>query len=432
MNIAIIGTGYVGLVAGACLSDIGNNVINIDCDVEKTEQLKKGIVPIYEPGLSELVKLNIKEKRLSFSTDIADAVKKSSICFIAVGTPTKEDSSVDLKAVYKAAEDIAKAMNEYKIIVNKSTVPVGTIQNIKKIIKQNTKYDFDVVSNPEFLKQGSAIKDFTKPDRIIIGTDSNKAAKIMQQLYSPYLRTTNRIILMDAKSAEMSKYASNCFLAAKISFINEIALLCEKTGADIEMVRRAMATDTRIGDKFLFAGLGWGGSCFPKDIKALIKAGIDNNCEMPVIQAVEIVNKRQRQIFINKILKKYNNNLKNLTCAVWGLSYKPKTSDMREAPSITIINELLSQGVKIKAYDPKALKNAKEIFKNKITYSKTPYEALEGADFMILLTQWREFLHPDFNKMKNLLKTPIIFDGRNLYNPKQLKALGFEYICIGK
>lgn len=432
INITVIGAGYVGLVASACLADMGNRVICVDCNKEKINLLNKGIMPLYEPGLEELVKTNIEAKRLSYSDDINYAVKNSLICIIAVGTPPKEDGSVDLSYVFKAAKDIACVMDGYRVIVDKSTVPVGTSSKIAQIIKENTNFDFDVVSNPEFLKQGNAIDDFLSPDRVIIGVDSKKALKIMQELYSPYFRKENRIIIMDIKSAEMTKYASNAFLAAKISFINEIALLCEKTGADVEMVRRGMGADSRIGNQFLFPGLGYGGSCFPKDVRALIKTGEENNCETGLLKAVEEVNKRQRYKFIDKILKRFNNDIKDKTFALWGLSFKPKTSDLREAPSITIINELLKKGAKIKAYDPKAMQSAKLIFEDKIEYSKTSYDALSGSDALILITEWSEFRRIDINKIKNSLKTPLIFDGRNQYNPKEMKRSGIEYICTGK
>ena len=432
INITVIGAGYVGLVASACLADMGNRVICVDCNKEKINLLNKGIIPLYEPGLEELVKTNIEAKRLSYSDDINYAVKNSLICIIAVGTPPKEDGSVDLSYVFKAAKDIACVMDGYRVIVDKSTVPVGTSSKIAQIIKENTNFDFDVVSNPEFLKQGNAIDDFLSPDRVIIGVDSKKALKIMQELYSPYFRKENRIIIMDIKSAEMTKYASNAFLAAKISFINEIALLCEKTGADVEMVRRGMGADSRIGNQFLFPGLGYGGSCFPKDVRALIKTGEENNCETELLRAVEEVNKKQRYKFIDKILKRFNNDIKDKTFALWGLSFKPKTSDLREAPSITIINELLKKGAKIKAYDPKAMQSAKLIFEDKIEYSKTSYDALSGSDALILITEWSEFRRIDINKIKNSLKTPLIFDGRNQYNPKEMKRNGIEYICTGK
>ena len=431
MKITVIGTGYVGLVAGACLADMGNDVICIDNNPNKIELLKKGIIQIYEPGLEELVKTNLAENRLVLSDDLEMAVKKSDVCFITVGTPQEEDGSADLKYVYEVSESIAKSMNRYKVIVNKSTVPVGTAKKVEEIIKQNTAYPFDVVSNPEFLKQGNAVDDFLHPDRIIIGSNSDKATKIMLDIYSSFCRTGNRVIVMDVKSAEMTKYAANSFLATKISFMNEIANLCEKVGANAEMVRVGISMDSRIGNKFLFPGLGYGGSCFPKDIKALIKTGTENGCDMSIIRAVDKVNKDQRDIFVEKIARRFNGNLTGKTIGVWGLSFKPKTNDMREAPSITIINNLLDMGASIKAFDPKAMDCAKYHFADRIIYSKTAYKALENADCMLLLTEWNEFRHPDFDKIKSVMNSAIIFDGRNLYCSDKLKDIGFEYYNIG-
>ncbi len=432
MRITIIGTGYVGLVAGACLADMGNSVICVDNNLEKITQLKNGIVPIFEPGLEEIIKSNVTEKRLDFTCDIDFAVKKSQVCFIAVGTPQKADGSPDLKYVFEVANAIAKSMNEYKIIVNKSTVPIGTAQKIKELISQNTKHPFDVITNPEFLKQGNAVDDFLHPDRIIIGSDSPRATKVMQEIYSSFFRTGNRIIIMDVKSAEMTKYASNSFLATKISFMNEIANLCEKVGADAELVRVGMSADSRIGNKFLFPGLGYGGSCFPKDVKALIQTGNENNCKMSIIEATDKVNSKQKYLFVEKIKTYFNNDLKDKTVALWGLAFKPKTNDMREAPSIGIIEELLECGAKIQAFDPKAMELAQLIFGDKIKYGANSYEVLKNADCLLLLTEWNEFRHPDFGKIKSLLKTPVIFDGRNQYELKCLKEQGIEYICIGR
>ena len=432
MKITVIGTGYVGLVAGACLADMGNDVICIDNNIEKLKQLEKGIIPIYEPGLDELVKSNVLEKRLTFSSDIDYAVKVSQVCFIAVGTPQGEDGSADLQYVFEVAKSIAKSMNGYKVIVDKSTVPVGTAEKVTEIIKQNTTYPFDVVSNPEFLKQGNAVEDFLRPDRVVIGSNSDDATAIMQEIYSPFFRTGNRVIVMDVKSAEMTKYAANSFLATKISFMNEIANLCEKVGADAEMVRVGITTDSRIGNKFLFPGLGYGGSCFPKDVKALIKTANENDCEMNIIKAADSANKKQRQIFINKITNKFGKDLSGKAFGVWGLAFKPKTNDMREAPAITIINALLDMGAKVKAYDPKAEDSAKFYFKEKIEYTKNSYEALEGADALIILTEWNEFRRPDMERIKGLLKQPVIFDGRNLYEPKRMQEKGFEYYLIGR
>lgn len=431
MNITVIGTGYVGLVAGACLADMGNQVICVDNNLDKLEKLKKGIIPIFEPGLEELVKSNVLEGRLEFSADIESAVKVSEVCFIAVGTPLGEDGSADLQYVFGVAESIAKAMNGYKVIVNKSTVPVGTAEKVTKLIKANTNYPFDVVSNPEFLKQGNAVDDFLSPDRVIIGSNSDKATQIMQEIYAPFFRTGNRIIVMDVKSAEMTKYAANSFLATKISFMNEIANLCEKIGANAEMVRVGISTDNRIGNKFLFPGLGYGGSCFPKDVKALIKTGTEFGCDMSIIKSVDDTNKKQRKLFVDKIVNKFGEDLTGKTFAVWGLAFKPKTNDMREAPAITIINDLLKRGAKILAYDPKAIEEAKFYFQDRITYAKNSYDALTNCDCMLLLTEWNEFRRPDFDKIKTLLKSPVIFDGRNQYNAERLKEKGFEYYQIG-
>lgn len=432
MQITVIGTGYVGLVAGACLADMGNNIICVDNNEDKLKKLENGIIPIYEPGLEELVKSNVSENRLRFTSNIDNAVKESEVCFIAVGTPQGEDGSADLQYVLGVAKEIAKAMNGYKVIVDKSTVPVGTAKQVTELIKQYTKYDFDVVSNPEFLKQGNAVDDFLSPDRVIIGSNSEKATAIMQEIYAPFFRTGNRVIVMDVESAEMTKYASNSFLATKISFMNEIAQLCEKVGANAEMVRVGMSTDSRIGNKFLFPGLGYGGSCFPKDVKALIKTGVDNGVDMNIIKSADETNKLQRKLFIDKIVSRFGENLSDKTFAVWGLAFKPKTDDMREAPAITIINELLNRGAKIQAYDPKAMESAKYHFQNRIIYSKTSYEALKNADALLLLTEWNEFRRPDMDKIKELLKTPVIFDGRNQYNVERITQRGFEYICIGK
>ena len=434
MKICVIGTGYVGLVVGACFAEMGNFVICVDNDEEKLKKLKNGIVPIYEPGLEDLIKFNVGEKRLSFSSDLEMAVKESLICFIAVGTPQGEDGSADMKYVYTVAEQIGKALNGYKVIVDKSTVPVGTAEKVTEIIKNNAKEEFknefDVVSNPEFLKQGAAVEDSLKPDRIVIGSNSERATKIMYELYSSFLRTGNPVITMDVKSAEMTKYAANSFLAVKISYINEIANICEKVGANVDMVRLGMAADRRIGSQFLFPGLGYGGSCFPKDVKALLNTAKENGCEYDILKSADSVNFKQRKLFIEKI-EKYYNNIKGKTFAVWGLAFKPNTNDMREAPSITIINALLEKGAIIKAYDPKAMENAKIIFGDKIVYSNSSYETLENTDALLLLTEWNEFKRPDFNRVADALKDKIIFDGRNIYDRNVLELRGLKYIRIG-
>ena len=434
MQLCIIGTGYVGLITGACLSEMGNYVICVDNDEEKLKKLKNGITPLYEPGLEELILANVSEGRLEFTNDLNYAVKKSIACFIAVGTPSGDDGSCDLSFVLSVANDIGKAMsecNEYKIIVDKSTVPVGTHKLVEEEIKKNYKGEFDVVSNPEFLKQGAAVDDFLKPDRVVIGSESEKAIDIMREIYNPFTRTGNPIIIMDIKSAEMTKYAANAFLATKISFANEMANISEKVGANADLVRIGMSSDKRIGNQFLFHGLGYGGSCFPKDVQALIKTASDFGIDSYLLKATHKVNVNQRKNFVNKILKHYNNDIKNKIFAVWGLAFKPRTNDMRESPAITIINMLLDKGAKIKAYDPKAMETAKIIFGDKIIYSSNSYEALENADALILITEWNEFKRPSFDKIKSKLKEPIIFDGRNQYDKKRMTDRGIKYISLG-
>ena len=432
MKVCVVGTGYVGLVVGTCLAEMGNYVICVDNDENKLNLLRQGIIPIYEPGLEDLINLNVSEKRLQFTSDLKTAVEKSDVCYIAVGTPQLDDGNANLQYVYDVADNIGKFINGYKVIVNKSTVPVGTADIVKEIIAKNSKYPFDIVSNPEFLKQGSAVSDFLKPDRVIVGSDSDKATKIMQELYSPFLRTGNPVIIMDVKSAEMTKYAANSFLAVKISYANEIANICEKVGADAEMVRIGVCSDKRIGSQFMFAGLGYGGSCFPKDVKALIKTAKENDCDYQLLQATDNINYLQRELFVNKIINKFGEDLSGKIFAVWGLSFKPNTNDMREAPSITVINALLERGAKIQAYDPKAFDNAKQYFGDKIEYAKSSYDALKGADALLLLTEWNEFRRPDFDRIKSLLKSPVIIDGRNQYDGKSLILHGFDYMQIGK
>lgn len=431
MHICIVGTGYVGLITGACLAEMGNDVICVDNDKNKLEKLKNGITPLYEPGLEEIITVNVSEGRLSFTDDIDSAVKKSLACFIAVGTPSGEDGSCDLSAVLSVANSIGKSMNEYKVIVDKSTVPVGTHELVEKEIKKHYKNDFDVVSNPEFLKQGEAVDDFLKPDRVVIGANSQRAIDIMQEIYNPFTRTGNPIIIMDIKSAEMTKYAANAFLATKISFANEIANICEKVGADANLVRIGISTDKRIGSQFLFHGLGYGGSCFPKDVQAIIKMASNYGISADILKATHNVNIRQRNIFVEKILDYYKGDIKNKTFAIWGLAFKPRTNDMREAPSITIINTLLENGAKIKAFDPKSMELAETIFEDKIVYSKNSYDVLENADALLLLTEWNEFRRPNFDRVKDLLKEPTIFDGRNQYEMPRMKERGFNYICLG-
>ena len=447
MNICVIGNGYVGLVAGTCFADSGNDVICVDIDAKKIEKLNRGEIPIYEPGLEELVKRNTKEGRLRFTTDLSYGVKESLICFIAVGTPPGGDGSADLKYVLEAARNIAGDMDGYRIIVNKSTVPVGTADKVKAAIqeeldKRSKKYEFDVVSNPEFLKEGAAIDDFMKPDRVIIGTNSAHAAEIMKELYSSFMRKTDRLIMMDVRSAEMTKYAANAMLATKISFINEIANLCELVGADIDNVRKGIGTDSRIGFEFLFPGVGYGGSCFPKDVQAMIRTAGEYGYDMKILKSVEDVNYRQKGVIVDKMLKYFEARgkgqgakgkpLEGNIIGIWGLSFKPRTDDMREAPSITIINRLLDAGAKIKAHDPEAMDEAKKVFGSRIEYMQDNYEVLKGADALVVITEWNEFRRPNFEKMRKLMKTPVIFDGRNIYDPDEMRGMGFTYYGIGR
>ncbi len=432
MKVCVVGTGYVGLVAGTCLAEMGNDVVCVDSNESKIQALRAGQVPIYEPGLEELITSNIQENRLSFTTDLRGAVRDSLICIIAVGTPEAADGSADLSAVFGVAEEIAAAMDGYRVIVTKSTVPVGTAEKIRAVVARTTPHEFAIVSNPEFLKQGAAVDDFLKPDRVVIGADNQRAFDIMRELYAPFLRTGNPIINMDIKSAEMTKYAANAFLATKISFINEMATLCEKVGADIAQVRTGISTDTRIGPQFLFPGLGYGGSCFPKDVKALIKTGRDNGHPMHILEAVDQRNDDQRRLFLDKLLAYFEGDVQGRTFAVWGLAFKPRTDDLREAPSQTIIETLLAKGARIQAFDPKATEVARRIFGDRITYCKKSYEALEGADALLLVTEWNEFRRPDFDKMKRLMKRPLIFDGRNQYEVERMARRGFEYYSVGR
>jgi len=443
MKISVIGTGYVGLVTGTCLAESGNNVICMDIDAGKIERLNAGIVPIYEPGLEELIKRNRTHGRLSFTTDMSRAVKQSDIIFIAVGTPPGEDGSADLKYVIGAAREIGRYLNDYKVVINKSTVPVGTADKVRAAVASKTRQKFDVVSNPEFLKEGAAIEDFMKPDRVVIGTDSPKATALMQDLYAPFVRTGKPILFMDIRSAEMTKYASNAMLATKISFINEMAVICAGLGADIDHVRKGMGFDRRIGFEFLFPGVGYGGSCFPKDVKALVQTADEYGVDAKVLKSVEAVNERQKTILSAMIIRhfadkaartgaKKNKPLEGKTIAVWGLSFKPNTDDMREAPSVVIINSLLRAGAIVKAHDPVAIDEARKIFKNRILYTPDNYETVRGADALAIVTEWGEFRTPDFQKMKKLMKRPVIFDGRNIYNQTELRKLGFTYYGIGR
>jgi UDPglucose 6-dehydrogenase len=434
MEIAIVGSGYVGLVAGACFADTGNDVICVDIDQSKVERLKNGDVPIYEPGLSDLIKRNTKEGRLTFTTSLADAVKASSIIFIAVGTPQDEDGSADLTHVLAVAEGIGKSMNGYKVVVDKSTVPVGTAKLVKNKIMEFSKFEVDVVSNPEFLKEGAAIDDFKKPDRVVVGVDSERAGNVMRELYAPFVRTNKPILVMDVLSAEMTKYAANAMLALRVSFMNEVANLCEKSGADINQVRVGIGTDERIGMSFLFPGCGYGGSCFPKDVQALINTGKQFGMEMSIPIAVEEVNKRQKLSIVKKITNEFGENLSNKTFTIWGLAFKPQTDDTREAPAITIIDELVKRGAKIQAFDPEAVDSFKARVGNipAVKYYQNNYTALEGADALVICTEWSEFRQPNFDKIKKTLKTATIFDGRNLYGRREMGAKGFTYYSIGR
>ena len=443
MKITVIGAGYVGLVTGTCLAESGNDVICMDIDQRKIEMLTDGIIPIYEPGLEELVKRNAAHRRLTFTSDMAQAVKHSDIIFIAVGTPPGENGCADLKYVLNVSKEISKYMNGYKIIVNKSTVPVGTGDKVKSVIAGKTRHTFDVVSNPEFLKEGAAVEDFMKPDRVVIGAESPKATKVMRELYGSFIRKGDRILVMDIKSAEMTKYASNAMLATKISFINEMANVCARLGADIDSVRRGMGYDKRIGFEFLFPGIGYGGSCFPKDVKALIQTAKEQGMDAKILKAVETVNGCQKAILSDMIVNHFTRNmvkgntgngkpLTGKTIAVWGLSFKPRTDDVREAPSLVIINKLLRAGALVKAHDPVAMEKARKVFKNRIMLMSDGYEALQGADALAVTTEWNEFRTPDFHKMKKLMKEAVIFDGRNIYHNGDLKKMGFVYYGIGR
>ncbi|HET9296536.1 MAG TPA: UDP-glucose/GDP-mannose dehydrogenase family protein [Candidatus Binatia bacterium] len=431
MKLSVIGTGYVGLVAGTCFSETGNEVICVDIDEAKIATLQQGKIPIYEPGLEEMVRRNAEEQRLLFTTDVTSAVRNSSIIFIAVGTPQGLNGNANLEYVRNTSKSIAKAMDGFKIIVTKSTVPVGTADQIRQWISEETSHPFAVLSNPEFMKEGAAVEDFMKPDRVVLGGDDAEALEIVKELYEPFLRTGNQILVMDSRSAEMSKYAANAMLATKISFINEVSRLCEYMGADINDVRRAIALDRRIGQHFIFPGVGYGGSCFPKDIRAIISMGGDQE-EMSLMKAVEQVNERQKRVLVEKILRRFGAKLSGKIFAVWGLAFKPRTDDMRDAPAIVVIEALLQMGARIQAFDPEATVEARKIFGDRIVYAARNYDALDGASALLVLTEWNEFRRPDFERIKELLKEPIIFDGRNIYDPVDLKKLGFDYYSIGR
>jgi len=436
MKISIVGTGYVGLVSGTCFAETGIEVTCVDVDETKIENLKKGILPIYEPGLEEILERNVAKERLKFTTDIGSSLKDCEVAFVAVGTPPDEDGSADLQHVLNVARDIGKYMEDYIVIVTKSTVPIGTAEKIRKAVKEeldkrNADIKFDVASNPEFLKEGAAVSDFLKPDRIVIGVDSEKVEEVMKRLYKPFLLNGHPIVFMDVPSAEMTKYTANAMLATKISFMNDIANLCEIVGADVNLVRKGIGSDSRIGNKFIYPGTGYGGSCFPKDVKALIKTAKENNYGLRVLEAVEEVNDDQKSVLVNKVEKYFNNDLKGKTIALWGLSFKPETDDMREAPSLVIIDKLVDAGCKIQAYDPQAMKEAKRILNDKIDFAPEPYEALIDADCLIIVTEWREFRYPNFKVIGKLLKNKAIFDGRNIFEPDEMKEMGYDYFCIG-
>jgi len=434
MKLTVIGTGYVGLVAGACFAESGNDVVGADIDEAKIVRLSAGECPIYEPGLEELLQRNLREKRLSFTTEIAGAVRLSEVVFIAVGTPPGEGGGADLSQVLAVAETTAKNIpaDRKTVVVIKSTVPIGTAGKVRELIARLTRHPFAVVSNPEFLKEGAALDDFRKPDRVVIGSDDPDAAALVEELYAPFVRTGAPVLLMDHVSAEMTKYAANCLLASRISFMNEVANLCQKVGADVEAVRRGIGSDTRIGRSFLFPGLGFGGSCFPKDIEALVHAGREAGAEVQVAAAALEANRRQRTIFIPRIEKHFGGKLKGLRLAVWGLAFKPGTDDVREAPAIYLIEALLARGAKIAAYDPAARRTARAVLGEKVRYTESAYAALEGADALIIATEWSEFRRPDLERMKKLLKTPVVFDGRNLYEPRTMAKRGFAYYSIGR
>lgn len=436
MKIAVVGTGYVGLVTGTCFAEVGLNVVCIDIDQKKIDLLKQGVLPIYEPGLDEMVKRNFDKGRLSFSTQLSEGIQDCEVVFIAVGTPPDEDGSADLKYVLGVAAEIGKYMQDYVVVVTKSTVPVGTAKKVKTAIQlalneRGSQLSFDVASNPEFLKEGAAIEDFMKPDRIVIGVESDRAQEVMSRLYKPFLLNGHPCIFMDIPSAEMTKYAANSMLATKISFMNDIANLCEIMGADVNMVRKGIGSDSRIGHKFIYPGIGYGGSCFPKDVKALIKTASENGYSMQVLKAVEQVNDRQKTVMFDKI-QNHMADLNGKTIALWGLSFKPKTDDMREAPSLVLIDALIKAGAKVRAYDPVAMHEAQRILGNSIAYSDDQYQALEGADALVVVTEWPEFRSPDFDKISKLLRHKAIFDGRNIYEPNDVLGLGFYYDCIGR
>ncbi len=436
VKITVIGSGYVGLVTGACFADMGNHVTCVDVDQSKLTRLRAGEIPIYEPGLEGIVHQAQKMGFMTFTDNLQEALKGCDVAFIAVGTPPNEDGSADLKYVLGVAKQIGEVMEDYLVVVDKSTVPVGIADKVSAQIKASLEargadLDFDVVSNPEFLKEGAAINDFMKPDRIVIGTDSEKAEVVMRELYAPFSRNHDKMIVMGVRDAEMTKYAANAMLATKISFMNDVANLCEIMGADVNLVRRGIGSDPRIGNKFIYPGIGYGGSCFPKDVKALVRTARENGYEMRILQSVEDVNEDQKSVLFNKVMKRFNGDLKGKHFAVWGLSFKPNTDDMREAPSVVIIDKLLAKGATVSAYDPVAMEEAKRDLGDRITYAKDEYEAIKDADALLVVTEWSEFRVPDFEDIKAALKNPLVFDGRNIFEIQRMAELGFEYHCIG-
>ncbi|MCF8235223.1 MAG: UDP-glucose/GDP-mannose dehydrogenase family protein [Bacteroidales bacterium] len=436
MKISIAGTGYVGLVTGTCFAEVGIDVVCVDIDQQKVENLKKGIIPIYEPGLEEMVQRNVKKDRLSFTTDLAESLEGADVVFSAVGTPPDEDGSADLKYVIEVARTVGKSMKDYVLMVTKSTVPVGTAEKVREAIKEELDkrgedIPFDVASNPEFLKEGAAVEDFLKPDRIVVGLDSDRAEDIMKRLYKPFTLNGHPVIFMDIVSAEMTKYAANSMLATKISFMNDIANLCEIVGADVNMVRKGIGTDTRIGHKFIYPGAGYGGSCFPKDVKALIRTADSHGYSLRVLKSVEDVNESQKEVMFKKVIKYFGEDLKGKVFALWGLSFKPRTDDMREAPALVVIDKLLKAGAKVKGYDPAAMEESKRRIGDAIEYAGDQYEALIDADALIIMTEWNEFRYPNFNVMGKLLKNKVVFDGRNIYDVREMKGKGYDYYCIG-
>jgi UDPglucose 6-dehydrogenase len=432
MKIAVVGTGYVGLVTGTCFAETGNQVICVDNNSDKVAQMKRGEVPIYEPHLDLIFERNIKQGRLVFTTNLEEGIRDAKIIFLALPTPPDENGSADLKHVLEVAGQLGKLMTDYKVIVNKSTVPVGTAEKVRNVIAENCKIEFDVVSNPEFLREGFAVDDFMKPDRVVVGTKSEKAKKLMTELYAPFVRQGNPIYFMDERSAELTKYAANAFLAMKITFMNEIANLCERTGANVDSIRVGIGADDRIGKRFLFAGIGYGGSCFPKDVSALSKIAEEYKYDFNVLKSVMKVNEEQKRSIVRKVNNYFENNLKGKRIALWGLAFKPDTDDIREAPALYIIEELLKEGAQVSAFDPAAIKNVNKIFGEKVTYGKDEYEILKNADALIIATEWSVFRTPEFEKMKSLMKNKAIFDGRNLYDLSQMRELGFYYNSIGR